>query len=121
MTLKGFVFSLEAAFSLALVFVAASYLQAFAPQNEEAGGFLACSDAAGVLLEARAFSSQEALQGAVDDAGSLLGMCVDAQGAGLAATSCNGGGNRSQATAFSFPVWAGGKLQNARAWCHQTG
>jgi hypothetical protein len=118
MTFRGFVFSLEAAFSLAMVFVALSYLQAFEPQNEEAGGFLACSDAAKALSEARAFSSQETLQRAVDDAGALLGTCVDAQSEGLAATSCENGAQGAQKTAFSIPAWSGGKLLHARVWCY---
>ena len=118
MTLRGFVFSLEAAFSLATVFFAAACLQAFIPQREAAGEFLACSDAARVLVETHAFSSQETLQGAVDDAGGLLGMCVGAQGAGFAAASCNDGGKRGQTAGFSFPVWSGGRLQRALAWCY---
>jgi hypothetical protein len=119
MNLKGIVFSLEAAFSLATAFIALAYLQAFAPQSEEAGEFLACSDAASVLSEARAFSSQSALQEAVDDAGGLLGACVDAKGGGMAATSCKEGGQGAQKMAFSFPVWSGGRLQNAQVGCYR--
>jgi len=112
----GFLFSLEAAFSLTLAIIASAYLLAFVPQKENAGEFLACADVAGALVGVRAFSSQETLQAAVDDAGSLLGACVEAEGAGLRASSC-AGGSAKERLSFSFPVWAGGKLQDARAAC----
>jgi len=122
----GFLFSLEAAFSLTLAIIASAYLLAFVPQKENAGEFLACADVAGALVEVRAFSSQEKLQAAVDDAGSLLGACVEAEGAGLRASSCGSGSDGTAGAAaakdvlsFSFPVWAGGKLQDARTACWQ--
>jgi len=115
---RAFLFSLEAAFSLTLVIVASAYLLSFAPQKEEAGEFLACSDAAGALARLRAFSSQEKLQAAVDDAGALLGACVEADGAGLRASSC--GDKTGEIISFPFPVWSGGKLQDARASCHRS-
>jgi len=114
----AFLFSLEAAFSLTLVMIAAAYLFAFVPQHEEAGEFAACSDVAGALAKTRAFSSQEKLQAAVDEAGSLLGACVEAEGAGWNASSCRGATSNSRFS-FSFPVWSGGKLQDARVACHQ--
>jgi len=115
---RAFLFSLEAAFSLTLVIVASAYLLAFEPQKESAGEFLACSDAASALMELRAFSSQEKLQAAVDEACALLGMCVEAEGAGAGASSCSAGeGGAGEKYSFSFPVWAGGRLQNARVAC----
>ena len=114
----AFLFSLEAAFSLTLVIVASAYLLAFAPQKESAGEFLACSDAAGALAEMRAFSSQEKLQAAVNEAGTLLGMCVEAESEGASASSCTPGeGGSGEKYSFSFPVWVEGKLKNARAAC----
>ena len=114
----AFLFSLEAAFSLALAMVAAAWLFAFAPQKDDAGEFLACSDAAGALLEMRAFSQQEKLQEAVSEAGALAGTCVEAGGAGLSAASCAPGeGGAGEKYSFSFPIWVDGKLLNARAAC----
>lgn len=114
----AFIFSLEAAFSLTLVVVAAAYLFAFAQPKEDAGEFLICSDIAGALSEARAFSSQEALAAAVDEAGALSGVYVEADGAGFRASSCPeedaAGG---QTYSFSYPVWAGGRLQEAQVKC----
>jgi hypothetical protein len=113
---RAFLFSLEAAFSLTLAIVASAYLLAFAPQKEGAGEILACSDAAGALLEMRAFAGQERLQAAVSEAGALLGACIEAEGAGWHAGKC-GSGASGDKISFSFPVWAGGKLQNARVAC----
>ena len=115
----AFLFSLEAAFSLTLVIVASAYLLAFAPQKESAGEFLACSDAAGALAKLRAFSSQEKLQAAVDEAGALLGTCVEAEVEGGAEVrSCKaGGGGAGEKYSFSFPIWDGGRVKNARVGC----
>ena len=116
----AFLFSLEAAFSLTLVVVAAACLFAFAPQKESAGEFLACSDAAGTLAELRAFSTQEKLQAAVSEAGALLHTCVEAEGAGLNASSCEASANYAgEKYSFSFPVWKDGRVENARVGCHQ--
>ena len=114
----AFLFSLEAAFSLTLAIVAAAYLLAFAPQKDGAGEFLACSDAAGALLEMRAFSQQEKLQEAVSEAGALAGTCVEAGGAGLSAASCAPGeGGAGEKYSFSFPIWKGGHVENAELEC----
>ena len=114
----AFLFSLEAAFSLTLVIVASAYLLAFAPQKESAGEFLACSDAAGALAKLRAFSSQEKLQAAVNEAGALLGMCIEAESDGASASSCTPDEGRvGEKYSFSFPVWVEGRLKNARASC----
>lgn len=116
---EGFLFSLEAAFSLTLVIAASAYLLAFSPQKESAGEFLACSDIAGALAESRAFSSQEALQAAVEEAGELSDACVEAEGGGLQAASCEGGAwGRGEKYSFSFPVWKDGQVQDARAACY---
>lgn len=121
----AFLFSLEAAFSLTLAIIAATYLFAFAPQQEETSAFLACSDAARVLAQSHAFSSQGRLDAAVSEAGALLRMCVEAEtdGGELKAGSCNeeagaadGAGN---VLSFSFPAWSGGRLQDARVSCWQ--
>ncbi|MCX6771400.1 MAG: hypothetical protein NTX79_05075 [Candidatus Micrarchaeota archaeon] len=115
----AFLFSLEAAFSLTLVIVAAACLLAFAPQKESAGEFLACSDAAGALSELRAFSTQEKLDAAVNDAGKLLGACVGAEGAGVRASSCKAGaGSAGEKYSFSFPAWKDGRVESARVWCY---
>ena len=115
---RAFLFSLEAAFSLTMAVVAAAYLLAFAPQKEGAGEFLACSDAAGSLLELRAFAAQGKLQEAVVDAGALLNACVEAESAGMGASSCSAGeGATGGKYSFSFPVWKGGRVENARAGC----
>jgi hypothetical protein len=156
----GFVFSLEAAFSLTLVIFAAAYLFAFVPQKEDVGWFLSCADAAEALSKSRAFSSQAGLDGAVEELSGLSGACLEAEAGGMRASSCSGkrkagGGNgadepgtgegtveywameegghgaeRETATgsmerqggngeivSFSFPVWSGGKLLNAKAGC----
>ena len=113
----AFIFSLEAAFSLTLVIIASAYLLAFAPQRESAGEFLACSDAAGALVELRAFSTQEKLQAAVSEAGALLRTCVEAEGAGLRASSCEEGAGEKYS--FSFPIWKDGRVEEARVGCHQ--
>ena len=114
----AFLFSLEAAFSLTLVIVASAYLLAFAPQKESAGEFLACSDAAGALAKLRAFSSQEKLQAAVNEAGALLGMCIEAESDGASASSCpRGERGRGEKYSFSTPVWVEGRLKNARTAC----
>jgi hypothetical protein len=116
---RAFLFSLEAAFSLTFVIIAASYLSAFAPQKESAGEFLACSDAAGVLAKSRAFSSQQGLEAAVHEAGMLTGACIEAHGEGLNASSCEGGrGSSGEKYSFSFPVWKEGKVQAASAGCY---
>ena len=126
----AFLFSLEAAFSLTLAIIAAAYLFAFAPQQEEAGAFLACSDAARVLAQSHAFSSQGRLNATVFEAGSLLGACVEAEiEDGMTADSCGEGTPGAAAGkgwraggnvfSFSFPVWSGGKLQDARVSCWQ--
>jgi len=129
----AFLFSLEAAFSLTLAIIAASYLFAFAPQQEGAGASLACSDAARVLAQSHAFSSQERLDAAVFEAGALLRMCVEAtDDGGLEASSCGrgalgagdgkgrrAGGEGGEAISFSFPAWSGGKLRSARVSCRQ--
>ena len=116
----AFLFSLEAAFSLTLVIVASAHLLAFLPPKENVGEFLACSDVAGVLAESRAFSSQETLQMAVDEASGLLGACLEADGAGLTAASCDtiAGGN-GEKYSFSFPIWKDGQVQGARVGCHR--
>ena len=116
----AFLFCLEAAFSLTLAIAAAAYLLAFAPQKEGAGEFLACSDAAGALVELRAFSTEERLQGAADDAGALLHMCVEAKSSGLNASSCEGSrGGAGEKYSFSFPVWKEGRVENAQAGCRE--
>jgi len=113
----AFLFSLEAAFSLTLVLVAQAYLLAFSPQEEDAGNVLACSDAAGALAETRAFHSQGRLQKAADDAGTLLGACLDAEAGETSATSCAFGGKTGEKYSFSFPIWKNGRLENARVAC----
>jgi|GEM_PF-1441286 len=116
----AFLFSLEAAFSLTLVIVASAYLLAFAPQKESAGEFLACSDAAGALVELRAFSSQASLQAAVDEAGALLGACVEAEAGGVRASSCKENrGETGEKYSFSFPVWREGRVENAEVACRR--
>jgi len=116
----AFLFSLEAAFSLTLVIVAATYLFAFAPQKESAGEFLACSDAAGALLKMRSFSTQETLQAAVGEAGGLLGVCVEAESPGLSASSCKAGeGGVGEKYSSSFPIWKEGRVENARVGCYR--
>ena len=121
-TSRAFMFSMEAAFALTLVIVAAAYLPAFTPQKENAGEFLACSDVAGVLAKARAFSSQEALNASVGEAGQLSGACIEADGAGLNASSCQGKGTGGgEKYSFSFPVWKEGKVQTARVGCYLAG
>ena len=118
----AFLFSLEAAFSLTLVVVASAYLLAFAPQEENAGEFLACSDAAGALAELRAFSSQGALQASVGEAGNLLGECMEAKGAGVNASSCGEGQSEAgEKYSFSFPIWKDGRVESAQAECRQRG
>ncbi|MFA5929952.1 MAG: hypothetical protein WC861_03655 [Candidatus Micrarchaeia archaeon] len=124
MSSRAFLFSLEAAFSLTLVVVASAYLLAFAPQKESAGEFLACADAAGALVELRAFSAQGALDAAVNESGGLLGACVEAQGpgAGANASSCQEGiGAAGETYSFSFPVWKGGRVEGATVGCRQRG
>jgi len=119
---RAFVFSLEAAFSLTLAVIASSCLLAYGPQEESAGEFLACSDAAGALVELRAFSSQENLQAAVLEAGALLRTCVEAESNGVGASSCEGGAKGSgEKYSFTFPVWKGGRVENARAGCRRAG
>ena len=114
----AFLFSIEAAFSLTLVVVAAAYLFAFAPEKESAGEFLACSDAAGALLELRSFSTQETLQAAVNESGDILHMCVEADSADVGASSCEEGeGKAYEKYSFSFPVWKDGRVENARVGC----
>jgi hypothetical protein len=114
----AFLFSLEAAFSLTLVMVASAYLLAFVPQREEAGEFLACSDAADVLVRLRAFSTQERLQAAVSEAGGLLHVCVEANGGGLHASSCKPGeGGAGERYSFSFPYWKDGRVENMGVGC----
>ena len=118
-TYRAFMFSLEAAFALTLVIIAAAYLPAFVPQKESAGEFLACSDVAGVLAKARAFSSQESLDASVREAGRLTGACIDADGAGMHASSCEAGNEgRGGKYSFSFPIWKDGRVQEARAGCY---
>ncbi len=116
--MRGFLFSLEAAFSITLAIVAAACLPAFAMHEESPGNYLACSDAAGVLAKSGAFASQEKLQAAVDEAGELLGMCIEAESAGMGASSCDES-RQGSVLSFAFPVWSGGKLQNARVACWQ--
>jgi len=113
----AFLFSLEAAFSLTLVLVASAYLLAFSPQKEDAGKFLACSDAAGVFIEMRAFSSQDALNASVSEAGALMGACLDAESGGLGASSCAAGGGTGEKYSFSFPIWKNGRVENAGVEC----
>ena len=116
----AFLFSLEAAFSLTLAIAAAAYLLAFSQQKESEGEFVACSDAAGALLDLRAFSRQEKLQEAVSDESALLGTCIEAESAGLSASSCNEGGSGPGGKySFSFPIWKQGEVETARAGCHQ--
>ena len=116
----AFLFSLEAAFSLTLVLVAAAYLYAFAPQKENAGEFLACSDAASALSELRAFSTQEALDAAVNESGERLDICVDAETVGLSSSACKRSENATgEKYSFSYPVWKDGRVRNARVWCYR--
>ena len=117
----AFLFSLEAAFSLTLVIIASAYLLAFSPQKENVGEFLACSDAAGALAELRAFSSQDALRASVGEAGEMLGMCVEAKGAGANASSCEGQSEAGEKYSFSFPIWKDGRVESAQAECRQRG
>ena len=117
-SLRAFIFSLEAAFSLTLLVAASAYLLAFSQPRETAGEFLACSDIAGALAGQRAFSSQESLDGAVLEAGRLSGACIEAQGAGLRASSCGGdGGSGAEKYSFSFPAWKGGHVQEVSVGC----
>jgi len=114
----AFLFSLEAAFSLTLFLVAPAYLLAFSPQEEDAGKILACSDAAGALSGIRAFSSQDALDAAVEEAGALTGACVEAESGGIGASSCGTGrGKTGEKYSFSFPIWKNGRVENARVEC----
>ena len=116
----AFLFSLEAAFSLTLVIVAAAYLFAFAQEKESAGEFLACADVAGALSELRAFSTQESLQAKVNMAGGLLGTCVEAESSGMSASSCEAGRDGvGEKYSFSFPIWKDGSVKNARVRCYQ--
>jgi hypothetical protein len=126
----GFAFSLEAAFSILLAVMALAFLPAFAAQHEEAGEYLACADAARALSRTNAFASQEKLQAAVEEAGGLLGMCIETevQGGGMTAGACGrcrGSDGRagacanagSETVSFSIPVWSGGRLRNASVSC----
>jgi len=114
---RGFAFSLEAAFSILLAVMALAFLPAFSVQSEEVGEYLACADAARALSQTHAFSLQERLRAGVDEAGGLLGICIEAEvlAGGMGAGSCaNTGG---ETVSFSMPVWSGGRLQNARVSC----
>jgi len=116
----AFLFSLEAAFSLTLVIVAAAYLFAFAQEKENAGEFLACADVAGALSKLRAFSTQESLQAEVNKSGGLLGTCVDAESDGVSASSCEAGRDGAgEKYSFSFPIWKDGSVKNANVGCYQ--
>ena len=116
----AFLFSLEAAFSLTLALVAMACLLAFAPQKERAGEFLACSDAASALLELRAFSTQEAMDAAVNESGELLDICVEAETASLTSSACKSMEDaEGEKYSFSYPVWKDGRVRNARVGCYR--
>jgi hypothetical protein len=117
----AFIFSLEAAFSLALVVIAAAYLPFFMQQKENVGTFLSCADAAEAMSETRAFSSQAALDRAVGEISALYDGCIFAQAHGMETLQCRGiendsGGGR-EIFSFTFPVWSEGRLKNAQAGC----
>ena len=112
---RGFLFSLEAAASLLLLMVAASFLPAFQLKDSHAGEFFLCSDAAGVLVKSSAFSGGR-LQERVAELEGLSSLCIEASTPAAAApSSC------PDATAdrysFTLPVLEGGRIASATVSC----
>ena len=116
---QGFLFSLEAALSAALLIIAIAFLPLFEKQPGNEPALLACHDAAGALAKSGAFKSQPALDASVSRAGSLLKTCIEASAGSLSSGKCDSAGERKDAIAFSFPVWSEGAIRQAKVSCHQ--
>lgn len=115
---RGFLMSLEAAFSLALLIIAVSALPAFHPQKNPAPGFFLCSDAALALAKDGAFSDPSGmkLRGKVRQMERLSGMCIEAEALlAHAASSC--AFVPREKTILSLPVHQDGLLLQARVSC----
>lgn len=113
---NGFVLSLEAASSLALLLIAASALALFSFQEANAGDFYACSDAALLLSKSHAFSDGT-LGERVAQVHSLTGMCAVASSPAASSSSCGGARDATEKFSFTMPVWQQGGLRSAKVEC----
>ena len=107
---RGFLMSLEAAASLALIFISLAALPLFEIKVGTENDFFLCSDAAVALLKSGALSGASARQ-QINEAASLSGMCIEAGGA----SSCGYDGEGR--LAFTFPIWRDGRVQPSTVSC----
>jgi len=117
---RGFLMTLEAAFSLTLLIIAAAALPAFLPQKNSAPDFFLCTDAAAALANSGAFSDATGLQlqGQVNSMHALSGMCVEASvPLGRQASSCAKAKEGKEKTQLTVPVFDGNFVQNAGVSC----
>ncbi len=112
----GFALSLEAISSLFLLIIAASTLPLYQFRQSSANDFFDCSDAALVLSKTRAFSDGS-LQGKVGAAGEFSGLCIEASSPLVSASSCTGEKETGEKFSFTFPIWQGEAVQDARVSC----
>ena len=115
---KGFLMSLEAAFSLALLVIAASALPAFRMEKSEAPSFFLCTDAALALAKSGAFSDGSVGQ-KVNVMEELSGMCIDADGISSSAQECRA--EPREKTTVTIPVFNGASMQDSKISCWQKG
>lgn len=109
----GFLMSLEAAFSLTLLFAAAYALPAFQPHRNAAPDFFLCSDAALALAKSGALSSGE-LQGALDSMHGLSGMCFSS--GSLSSAGCFAD-DEGEKISLSLPAFDGTQVREAALSC----
>ena len=113
-SMRGFLMSLEAAFSLSLLVIAASALPAFRLEKSEAPSFFLCTDAALALARSGAFSDGS-VQEKVDSMAGLSGTCIDAEGISSSAQECVA--QPREKTSLTVPVFNGISVQNAEISC----
>ena len=110
----GFLMSLEAAFSLTLLLIAATALPAFSQPENTAPEFFLCSDAALALVKGGSFADSS-LQANLTDRHSLSGTCVSAEG--RFSRGCSSPRPQSGKTAITVPFYRAGAVGKATIYC----
>lgn len=112
---RGFLMTLEAAYSLLLILAGASLLAAFQLPGHNPQDFYLCSDAA-ILFSSQDFSDAASIALHAESLSSLSGMCISARHS-LGEHSAGCGGEQGEVYSFSIPVQTPLGTQNAQVSC----
>ncbi len=111
---RGFLFSLEAALSFMLLLVSLPLLALFSHSTAGEADFFLCSDAAAIIAKSKDFEEQT-IREKIDKIHPLSDLCIEVKTAQIGYSSCSH--FKEEKTAFTFPIWQSGSLENATISC----